>query len=185
MRVRCGSDAPPKDRNRRRTAPRRRPPGSPIRGRAQRPRSFPAPNVPWPRSAHCRGWSVNAAGCCVARCLIEPLSQGGEPCAHVLSRRRKPEATTLQINYKGLTTGCNLPKMIARRAPASQATSSRIAGRHHFGISGRLRRNLQGSRYRSLQSLLTSLPAPPGVIYLSSAAHTPSAAAGARAPAPA
>jgi hypothetical protein len=42
-----------------------------------------------------------------------------------------------------LTTGCNLPKMIARMAPASQATSSRIAGRHHFGISGRLRRNLQ------------------------------------------
>jgi transposase len=29
------------------------------------------------------------------------------------------------------------------RAPASQATSSRIAGRHHLGISGRLRRNLQ------------------------------------------
>jgi hypothetical protein len=27
--------------------------------------------------------------------------------------------------------------------PASQATSSRIAGRHHLGISGRLRRNLQ------------------------------------------
>ena len=27
-------------------------------------------------------------------------------------------------------------------APASQATSSRIAGRHHFGCSGRLRRNL-------------------------------------------
>ena len=47
----------------------------------------------------------------------------------------------LQINCKGLTTGCNLPKMIASRAPASQATSSRIAGRHHLGISGRLRRN--------------------------------------------
>src|SRR6202022_2256621 len=34
--------------------------------------------------------------------------------------------------------------MTASRAPASQATSSRIAGRHHLGISGRLRRNLQG-----------------------------------------
>jgi hypothetical protein len=33
--------------------------------------------------------------------------------------------------------------MTASRAPASQATSSRIAGRHHLGISGRLRRNLQ------------------------------------------
>jgi hypothetical protein len=31
------------------------------------------------------------------------------------------------------------------RAPASQATSSRIAGRHHLGISGRLRRNLHVS----------------------------------------
>jgi aryl-alcohol dehydrogenase-like predicted oxidoreductase len=35
--------------------------------------------------------------------------------------------------------------MIASRAPASQATSSRIAGRHHFGITGRLRRNLQAA----------------------------------------
>jgi aryl-alcohol dehydrogenase-like predicted oxidoreductase len=34
-----------------------------------------------------------------------------------------------------------LPKNIVSRAPASQATSSRIAGRHHLGISGRLRRN--------------------------------------------
>src|SRR5712672_3607902 len=34
-------------------------------------------------------------------------------------------------------------KITASRAPASQATSSRIAGRHHLGISGRLRRNLQ------------------------------------------
>jgi hypothetical protein len=33
--------------------------------------------------------------------------------------------------------------MTASRATASQATSSRIAGRHHLGISGRLRRNLQ------------------------------------------
>src|SRR6267143_6007936 len=37
--------------------------------------------------------------------------------------------------------------MTASRAPASQATSSRIAGRHHLGISGRLRRNLHLSRY--------------------------------------
>jgi putative DNA primase/helicase len=33
--------------------------------------------------------------------------------------------------------------MTVSRAPASQATSSRNAGRHHLGISGRLRRNLQ------------------------------------------
>src|SRR6516164_64617 len=33
---------------------------------------------------------------------------------------------------------------IVSRAPASQATSSRIAGRHHLGISGRIRRNLHG-----------------------------------------
>jgi hypothetical protein len=33
--------------------------------------------------------------------------------------------------------------MTANRAPASQATSSRIAGRHHLGISGRHRRNPQ------------------------------------------
>src|SRR5690242_5814514 len=30
----------------------------------------------------------------------------------------------------------------SKRAPASQATSFRNAGRHHLGISGRLRRNL-------------------------------------------
>jgi hypothetical protein len=42
-----------------------------------------------------------------------------------------------------LTTGPQLAKNPASRAPASQATSSRIAGRHHLGISGRLRRNLQ------------------------------------------
>ena len=37
--------------------------------------------------------------------------------------------------------------MTASRAPASQATSSRIAGRHHLGISGRLRRNPQHTIY--------------------------------------
>jgi hypothetical protein len=41
-----------------------------------------------------------------------------------------------------LTTDLQLAKNPASRAPASQATSSRIAGRHHLGISGRLRRNL-------------------------------------------
>jgi hypothetical protein len=42
-----------------------------------------------------------------------------------------------------LTTSLQLcQKSTASRAPASQATSSRIAGRHHLGISGRLRRNL-------------------------------------------
>src|SRR6516165_8945415 len=35
---------------------------------------------------------------------------------------------------------------IVSRAPASQATSSRIAGRHHLGISGRIRRNLHATR---------------------------------------
>ena len=42
-------------------------PGSPIRGRAQRPRWFRAPDALWPRSARCRGWSANAAGCCSGR----------------------------------------------------------------------------------------------------------------------
>src|SRR6516164_5968540 len=37
--------------------------------------------------------------------------------------------------------------MTASRAPASQATSSRIAGRHYLGISGRLRRNLQAVKF--------------------------------------
>jgi len=47
---------------------------------------------------------------------------------------------------KGLTTSPQLwQKSIASKAPASQATSSRIAGRHHLGISGRLRRNLQAN----------------------------------------
>jgi len=45
-----------------------------------------------------------------------------------------------------LTTDLQLVKNPASRVPASQATSSRIAGRHHLGISGRLRRNLQTLR---------------------------------------
>src|SRR6202040_3312490 len=59
-----------------------------------------------------------------------------------------PPAQTLQIDRKGLTTSPQLwHKSTASRAPASQATSFRNAGRHHLGISGRLRRNLQtGSR---------------------------------------
>jgi hypothetical protein len=53
-------------------------------------------------------------------------------------------AQTLQIDRKGLTTSPQLwHKSTASRAPASQATSNRNAGRHHLGISGRLRRNLQ------------------------------------------
>jgi hypothetical protein len=36
----------------------------------------------------------------------------------------------------------------ASRVPASQATSSRIAGRDHLGISGQLRRNLHGPLFR-------------------------------------
>jgi hypothetical protein len=60
------------------------------------------------------------------------------------SDRREPQTPTLQIDPKGLTTSPQLyQKSTASRAPASQATSSRIAGRHHLGISGRLRRNLQ------------------------------------------
>jgi hypothetical protein len=39
--VRSEPNAPPKGRNRRKTVPRHLLPGSPIRGRAQRPRSFP------------------------------------------------------------------------------------------------------------------------------------------------
>ena len=42
-----------------------------------------------------------------------------------------------------------LPKPIVSRAPASQATSFRIAGRHHLGISGRHRRNPHTAHYRS------------------------------------
>jgi hypothetical protein len=65
---------------------------------------------------------------------------------HIYERiddRREPQTPTLQIDLKGLTTSPQLcQKSPARRAPASQATSSRIAGRHHLGISGRLRRNL-------------------------------------------
>jgi len=53
-------------------------------------------------------------------------------------RRRR-----FHIDPKGLTTGPQLcQKSTASRAPASQATSFRNAGRHHLGISGRLRRNL-------------------------------------------
>ena len=53
-----------------------------------------------------------------------------------------PHTPTLQIDPKGLTTDLQLVKNPASRVPASRATSSRIAGRHHLGISGRLRRNL-------------------------------------------
>jgi hypothetical protein len=54
-------------------------------------------------------------------------------------RRRRSRSIS-----KGLTTSLQLcQKSNASRVPASQATSSRIAGRHHLGISGRLRRNLQ------------------------------------------
>jgi hypothetical protein len=45
-----------------------------------------------------------------------------------------------------LTTDLQLAKNTVSRVPASRATSSRIAGRHHLGISGRLRRNLQPNR---------------------------------------
>jgi hypothetical protein len=59
------------------------------------------------------------------------------------SRRREPQTPTFEIAPKGLTTSLQLcQKSTASRAPASQATSSRIAGRHYLGISGRLRRNL-------------------------------------------
>src|ERR1700758_676951 len=59
------------------------------------------------------------------------------------SRRREPETPTLQIDPKGLTISPQLcQKSTASRAPASQTTSNRNAGRLHLGISGRLRRNL-------------------------------------------
>ena len=63
------------------------------------------------------------------------------------SRRRELETPTSQIDPKGLTTSPQLcQKSTVSRAPASQATSFRNAGRHHLGISGRLRRNLQRAR---------------------------------------
>src|SRR5262249_10390104 len=54
----------------------------------------------------------------------------------------EPETPTLQTDAEGLTTSPQLCQIsIVSRAPASQATSFRIAGRHHLGISGRHRRN--------------------------------------------
>src|SRR5437660_8686935 len=75
-------------------------------------------------------------------CRRHPPSPRSQRSPH-RSRRREPETPTLQIDPKGLTTDLQLVKNPASRVPASQATSSRIAGRHHLGISGRLRRNLQ------------------------------------------
>src|SRR5438128_6209427 len=76
------------------------------------------------------------------RCRRHPRPPRSQRSPH-RSRRREPETPTLQIDPKGLTTDLQLVKNPASRVPASQATSSRIAGRHHLGISGRLRRNLQ------------------------------------------
>jgi DNA replication protein DnaC len=82
------------------------------------------------------------------------------------SRRREPETRTRQIEPKGLTTSLQLwQKSTASKAPASQATSSRIAGRHHLGISGRLRQNLQKAAKEapvSQQRGPTSFPARQG-----------------------
>ena len=51
------------------------------------------------------------------------------------SRRRQPETPTVEIDLRGLTTSLQLcQKPTASSASASQATSSRIAGRHHLGI---------------------------------------------------
>jgi hypothetical protein len=72
------------------------------------------------------------------------------------SRWRQPETPALQIDPKGLTTDLQLAKNPASRAPASQATSSRIAGRHHVGISGRLRRNLHRTRLQATSGLRKS-----------------------------
>ena len=53
------------------------------------------------------------------------------------SRRREPQTPTPQIDPKGLTTSLQFcQKSNASMVPASQARSSRIAGRHHLGISG-------------------------------------------------
>src|ERR1700720_617955 len=70
------------------------------------------------------------------------------PAVHAqLPRRRgssrRARTSVPAIDPEGLTTDLKLVENPASRAPASQATSSRIAGRHHLGISGRLRRNLQ------------------------------------------
>jgi hypothetical protein len=54
------------------------------------------------------------------------------------SHRQEPEAAALQTSTKGLTISPQLcQKSIASKGPASQATSFRIAGRDHLGISGR------------------------------------------------
>src|SRR5262249_46437016 len=59
---------------------------------------------------------------------------------------RESEAPALQTSTKGLTISPQLcQKSIASKGPASQATSSRIAGRDHLGISGRHRRNLHSA----------------------------------------
>src|SRR5215467_6670552 len=79
------------------------------------------------------------------------------PCAQRSSHRyhrRESEAPALPISTKGLTTSPQLcQKSIASKAPASQATSSRIAGRHHLGISGRHRRSLQPRSSKSQDNL--------------------------------
>src|ERR1700730_17682023 len=70
------------------------------------------------------------------------------------SRRREPETAKNSIKFKGLTADLQLAKNTASRVPASQATSSRIAGRHHLGISGRLRRNLHYSTTKPTKELI-------------------------------
>src|SRR6266478_4943698 len=83
------------------------------------------------------------------------------------SDRREPETSTLQIDPKGLTTDLQPVKNPASRVPASQATSSRIAGRHHLGISGRLRRNLHAQLQRTEPGVERAVPvtvAPSGAL---------------------
>src|SRR5262245_52325334 len=65
------------------------------------------------------------------------------------SHRRESEASALQTSTKGLTTSPQL----CQKSIASKATSSRIAGRHHLGISGRPHRNLQPRSSKSQDNL--------------------------------
>jgi hypothetical protein len=65
-----------------------------------------------------------------------------------------------------LTTSPQLcQKSTASRAPANQATSSRIAGRHHLGISGRLRRNLQPGADALFTAEVRSFPGRLGIMH--------------------
>src|SRR6201984_3447993 len=66
-------------------------------------------------------------------------------------------------NTKNLPPACNFPKNDRQQAPASHATSSRNAGRHHLGISGRLRRNLHSRAEPGPETTSIRLPKAPAI----------------------